>query len=283
MPIDRATLLAWDFEPAAQEYTHRDAILYALGLGLGRDPTDLAELPFVYERELLTLPTFAVTLASPGLWVRNPATGITWQKLVHSGQRSTFFRPLPSSGRVISKARICEVWDRGVDKGAVLLIKREIKDEISGEVYCRLEQTLMLLADGGFGGQKPSPPEFQIPKRERDTMLSFDTFPGQATLYRLNGDWNPLHIDPEVAAQAGFPRPILQGYCTYGIAGIVACKAAKKECSLLRSLECHFTHPVLPGDRLEFLFWQSSDREWLFQALVGDAVVLDRGRAGFSL
>jgi acyl dehydratase len=281
MPIDPIKLANWQFEPVEQSYTHKEAILYALGLGLGRDPMDESELPYVYEKDLRTLPTFGVTLSTLGLWVKNPDTGITWTKLVHSGQKSTFHRPLPANANVKGLARISEVWDRGAEKGAVIVVEREIKDRDSGESYCTLEQTLMLRADGGFGGEQPPKPTVVLPERDCDRVVPFATLPGQAILYRLCGDWNPLHVDPAIAASAGFSQPILHGYCSYGIAGLAASRAAEQPYEALHQLECQFSGPVLPGDELVFHFWRE-ETGLLFQAKVGDRIVLNRGRAEFK-
>jgi acyl dehydratase len=281
--IDPQKLLDWRFEPVMQNYDHKDVILYALGIGLGRDPLNRTELRYVYEQDLSTLPTFAVTLATLGMWVKNAETGITWSKLVHSAQRSTFHRALPDSARITGYARISQVWDRGPEKGAVIVVEREILDSDSNDTYCTLEQTLMLRADGGFGGEPPPKPTVTLSERKPDEIVRVNTAPGQAILYRLSGDWNPLHIDPDLSRKAGFPQPILHGYCCYGIAGWTACQAAKRDSSSLRQLECQFTGPVVPGDELEFHWWNDRDDEWLFQARVDDRVVLNRGRAAFEI
>jgi len=283
MPIAPQTLLEWHFETVQQEFSPKDVILYALGLGLGRDPLDRSALQYVYEKDLVTLPTFAVTLATLGMWVKDPRTGITWEKLVHSAQRATFHRALPAEGRVTASARISEVWDRGSEKGAVIAVQRDIVDSASKEPYCTLEQTLMLRADGGFGGEAPPATGVTIPDRPADEIQQFATAPGQAILYRLSGDWNPLHIDLDLAASAGFSRPILHGYCCYGIAGWTVCQAAGRATAALRQLECQFTGPVIPGDELAFHFWQRRENEWLFQARVGERVVMNHGLAVFRL
>ena len=282
MPLDREKLLAWKFNPVTQTYSQRDAILYALGIGLGRDPLDQSELQYVYEKNLMTLPTFAVTLATLGMWVRNPEIGITWKQLVQSAQRSTFHRPLPGSAQVTGEARISEVWDRGHDKGAVVVVQRTIKDSETHELYCTLEQSLALRADGGFGGSAPPRAEVNLSDRAPDKVIRYATAPGQAIIYRLSGDWNPLHIDPDIAAEAGFSRPILHGNCSYGIAGWVACLAAGKDCIKLSRLECQFSGPVVPGDEMEFRFWEDEDNQWLFQARTGQRVVLNRGLVTFK-
>ena len=283
MAIDSNTLLNWQFDDVGHSYNERDSILYALGVGLGRDPLNRDELNYVYEQNLKTLPTMAVTMATLGMWVKNPATGITWNKLVHSGQNAVFHHPLPSAGKVTGKAEISEVYDRGAEKGAVIVVKRSIYDAETEVCYCTLEQTLMLRADGGFGGATlPKGNQVSMPDRQADVRLSQETTPGQAIIYRLSGDWNPLHIDPDVATQAGFSQPILHGYCSYAIAGWAVCQAAKQPASALKELSAQFTFPVLPGNSIEFEFWQQSENEWLFNATSNGKLVLNKCRARFS-
>ncbi|MCK9504211.1 MAG: hypothetical protein M0Q95_08510 [Porticoccaceae bacterium] len=282
MAINPETLLNWHFDEVPHSYTHRDVILYALGVGLGRDPLNRDELTYVYEKELVALPTFAVTLATLGLWVKNPETGITWTKLVHSGQSATFYKPLPSAAAVVGRARISQVYDRGADKGAVIVVERSIHDADNDACYCKLEQTLMLRADGGFGGNPPPKPAVNLPDTPSEKLFNFKTTPGQAIIYRLSGDWNPLHIDLDIAAQAGFPQPILHGYCSYGIAGWALSQVTGLGVTRLRHLECQFTGPVLPGDELSFELWQQQANTWLFRASVNDRIVLNKGMAVFT-
>jgi acyl dehydratase len=213
------------------------------------------------------------------LWVKNPATGITWTKLVHSAQNARFHRPLPAGACVYGKARISEIYDRR-DKGAVLVVERSIYDAADDQAYCTLEQTLLLRADGGFGGEPPPANDIALPDRPADKTFEFDTSPGQAIIYRLSGDWNPLHIDPEIAKAAGFPQPILHGYCSYAIAGWVASQVSGRAPCDLKQLACQFSGVVLPGDRLSFECWQQGSH-WLFNAKVGDRTVLNRGLAMF--
>lgn len=282
MAINYDKLINWLFEDQTQTYQDKDTILYALGLGIGRDPLNREQLKYTYEQELQSLPSMAVTLATLGMWVKNPATGINAVKLVHSGQAATFHRPLPPSATVIGRARISELYDRGPEKGAILVVERSIYDAINDDCYCTLKQTLMLRGDGGFGG--PPPPAtntINIPSRDADLTGNWQTTPGQAILYRLSGDFNPLHIDPDVALNAGFKQPILHGFCSYGIAGWMATQAVRKPAQALKILECRFTAPVIPGERIDFEFWHQDEKTMLFRASVGKRVVLNNGLAEF--
>lgn len=276
-------LLAHRFEARRHAYAPRDAILYALGVGLGRDPVDPVDLAFLDETRLSVLPTFAATLASPGLWVKEPSLGIDWVRLVHAAQAAEFQAPLPPSAEVTGAARVASVTDHGAERGAEVVVERTIADAASGRIHCTLRQTLLLRGNGGFAARPaPRPAREPVPERAPDATAAFDVSPRAALIYRLSGDWNPLHIDPAVAARAGFPRPILHGLCSYGIAGWIVLKTvAAGEPARLKSLAARFAGPVVPGDRLDFALWRSGARVD-FTARVGPRIVLDQGVAELS-
>ncbi|MDD3443939.1 MAG: MaoC/PaaZ C-terminal domain-containing protein [Zavarzinia sp.] len=280
MTFSPETLLSWPFPVKTQRYEVRDAILYALGIGLGQDPLDGTELNFLLEDRLEVLPTYAVTLATLGMWVKEPALGIDWHRLVHSAQAATFHAPLPANAEVRARARVTEVADRGAGKGAVVTLERVIEDATNGTPYCTLLQTLLLRDNGGFGGEPPRKSIHPgIPDREPDAILSITTSSRAALIYRLSGDWNPLHADPAVAARAGFPRPILHGLASYGIAGWAILKIfAEAAPARLGHLAMRFSGIVIPGDNLNFRMWRQG-RDILFNAHVGDRLVLDQGIA----
>lgn len=279
MPIDPARLLAHSFPEIRHSYVERDAILYALGLGLGADPLDEADLDHLLETRLKVLPTLAVTLASPGLWVREPALGIDWVQIVHAAQAATFGLPLPPRADVIGTARIASLTDRGAGRGAVLAVERKIRDATSGDVYCILRQTLLLRGDGGHCGPPP-PKDDAVPPPDRapDVRIEVPTSHRAALIYRLSGDWNPLHADPAVARAAGFERPILHGLASYGMAGLALCRALQRAPGALRSLSVRFAGVVTPGDTLSFAIWQTADTA-VFEARIGERIVLNKGYA----
>jgi acyl dehydratase len=279
MAIDPARLKAYAFPEIAHDYVERDAILYALGLGLGDDPTASGDLDHLLETRLKVLPTMAVTLSSPGMWVRDPALGIDWVRLVHSAQEAEFLAPLPPRGKVIGSARIADLFDRGADRGAVIVVERKIRDAESGLLYCVLRQTLLARGDGGFGGEPPpAEPGAAPPARGPDSSVRLPVSRRAALIYRLSGDWNPLHADPEVARAAGFPRPILHGLASYGMAGVAICRALGEPMENLRALSLRFANVVYPGDPLEFAIWRDNDNV-TFEARVENKIVLNRGRA----
>ncbi len=282
MPIDMEKLLAWPFPDVEHSYTTRDTMLYALGAGAGSDPLDADDLRYVYEDGLVALPTMPVVLGYPGFWARNPETGITWRKLLHGEQGLTLHAPLPVSGTVIGRTRITGLIDKGEDKGALLFSERNVIEKDSGRLLATLTATAFLRGDGGFGGPSgPAPKPRPIPERAADASLDLATLPNAALVYRLSGDYNPLHADPGTAAAAGFPRPILHGLCTYAVAGRAILRLACDNDPLrLKSLNARFTAPVLPGETIRTEIWRDG-RVIAFRSSVVErgVTVLNNGRA----
>lgn len=274
--LDVACLLNHDFGETRQSWGARDAILYALGVGLGRDPLNRAELRFLDERSLSVLPTFAVTLASPGMWIRDPKFGVDFGKLVHFAQSAEFPTPLLPEGEIVGAARVLSISDRGVGKGSFLVLERRISDAASGALYCRLEQTLLLRGDGGFGGPQAVRGQGYAFERTPDASTSFETSPRAALIYRLSGDWNPLHLDPDFAAKAGFERPVLHGLASYAISGVAVSRAAERDPADIAQLSCRFSGVVIPGDEIRLDLWHEEEATH-FRGFVGERKVLDDG------
>jgi acyl dehydratase len=281
MPIRPDALLAHIFPETRQRYAKRDTILYALGVGLGGDPCDPPDLPFLLEDRLQPLPTFAVTLGSLGMWIKAPQFGVDFAKLVHYEQSADFHASLPAEGEVVCRARVLSVKDRGEGRGAVVVVERDIGDATLMTSYCTLRQTLLLRSDGGFGGGPPPPAPSIIPERVPDRVARFPTDPRAALIYRLSGDWNPLHADPEAAKRGGFERPILHGLASYAIAGVAVSRAFDRSPAHVAALSCRFTGVVFPGDTLTFRIWRDA-KGAAFQALVGERKTLDQGHVAFS-
>ncbi|MET0547098.1 MAG: MaoC/PaaZ C-terminal domain-containing protein [Caulobacterales bacterium] len=276
MPLNVHAILSHRFKELRQQYTERDAILYALGLGLGADALDQSDLDYLLETRGKALPFFAVTMASPGMWMRDPTFGVTFSKLVHSAQEATFHAPLPARAEVNATPCVAGLYDRGEDRGAVLIVEREIRDAQSQTLYCTVRQTLLLRGDGGFGGNPPPKlTSAPIPNRTADNTYDVRTSTRAALIYRLSGDWNPLHADPEFAKTAGFEKPILHGLASYGIAGRGLMKAYNCSISFLR---CQFSGIVFPGDSITFKTWDGGGNI-AFEAFVGDRKVLANGLA----
>lgn len=285
MAIDYHRLMGWDFPPVRQSLTRQDCILYALGVGLGGDPLDPAQLRFVYEDRLAALPTMAVVLAYPGFWVKDPATGIDWVRVVHGEQAITLHRQLPVEAELIGASRITGIVDKGAGKGAVVYSERRVSDAATGELYATLAMSAFCRGDGGFGGPSgPSWPVHAIPERLPDLACDLPTLPQQALLYRLSGDYNPLHADPAVARAAGFPRPILHGLCTLGIAGHALLRSCcDYDPSRVRSLSLRFSAPVYPGETLRTEMWCSAETvSFRTRAVERDVIVLNNGKMELS-
>jgi acyl dehydratase len=283
MPIDPEALRQWPIAEIEHTYTARDTMLYALGLGCGADPLDENQLRFVYEGRLQALPSMAVVLGYPGFWIGDPATGADWKKVLHGEQVIEIFKPLPAAATVIGKSRVTGLFDKGKDKGAVLVSERDVVDKSTGDVLCRLTSTTMLRGDGGFGGPSgPLPAPHPLPDRASDLTVSIDTLPQAALIYRLSGDYNPLHADPAVARSGGFEKPILHGLCTFG----VVCRAlldavCGNDPSKLRKMQVRFSAPVFPGETIVTEFWKEPGGVVSFRAEVKqrDLVVINNGRA----
>ena len=221
MPIPYPDVLQFKREGMRFQWSERDCMLYALGLGFGSDPMDEAELAFVYEKGLKAVPTLATAVAFAKGPVDDVALDMTM--VVHADQRAVFHRPFPAQGVILCDMAITGAWDRG-PRGAMLEIESRLRDEAGG-MLATLTAALVARGDGGFGGPaEGAPSPHLVPDRAPDLILDFETRPEQALLYRLSGDDNPLHADPEAARAAGFDRPIRHGLCTYGI----CCRAVLK-------------------------------------------------------
>ncbi|HET9904129.1 MAG TPA: MaoC/PaaZ C-terminal domain-containing protein [Xanthobacteraceae bacterium] len=281
MPINYEKLMALDIPPVEQTYTSRDTMLYALGLGLGQDPLDEAELAFVYEKDLKALPTMCCVLATRP-WMREMDTGIDYVKLVHGEQEFTLHRPLPPAARVRGKSRVVDIVDKGAGKGALVYSERTLTDAETGEVIATLRHTTFCRGDGGFGGPvRPSRPPHPLPERPPDAVCDVPTRPETALIYRLSGDYNPLHAEPAVAAKAGFPRPILHGLATFGIAGRAILKTlCGYDAKRLVGMAGRFSAPVYPGETLRVEMWHEGETVPFRVRVAGrDADALTNGRA----
>ncbi|GAP38112.1 MaoC/PaaZ C-terminal domain-containing protein [Piscinibacter sakaiensis] len=285
--LDYEKTRAWRSADTRHAYTAKDTILYALGLGIGADALDPKQLRFTYEKDLVALPTMAAVLASPGAWMRERTElGIDFLKLVHGEQGVVLHAPLPAAATLVGRSRVVRVVDKGEGRGAVLHVEKTLADEASGQLIATAEQVLFLRGNGGFsahgGGDAPAPALPATPETPPDLVVELPTRPDAALLYRLSGDLNPLHVDPAVAARAGFPKPILHGLATYGTAchGIV--KAfCEYDPSRLTSIRARLSSPVFPGETIRLECWRLPDGVVAFRGRVAerDVVVLSHGRA----
>jgi acyl dehydratase len=282
MTIVYDKLMALDITPAEQIYDAKDCMLYALGVGLGHDPMNEDELAFVYEKDLKVLPTMATVLAHSGSLARNPDSGINWVMVVNGEQGFALERPLSGEGVLIGRTKIVEVIDKGAGKGALLLTERKITDKATGAPIATVTQTIFCRGDGGFGGPpRQSPQPHPIPTRAPDAVCDFGTRPEMALIYRLSGDYNPLHAEPAAAKAAGFDRPILHGLGTFGVSGHALLKTVcGYDPARLKSFSCRFSAPVFPGETIRTEMWRDGPIVSFRARVVGrDVIAINHGRA----
>ena len=283
--FDYEKILNWPFEPVVQSYTKKDTMLYALGLGFGQNPTDANELQYVYEKDLLTFPTMAVVMGHPGSWLSDPESGIDMTKVLHGEQALQIHKPMPIEGTIVAETKVLEVIDKGAEKGAVIIIERKLFEQNSHELYCTQHSTIMARGNGGFGGPVTSIPKpHALPERQGDKIVEILTSTQAALLYRLSGDYNPLHADPELAKKVGFDAPILHGLASFGIAA----RAVLQACDItnpdkLSFISLRFSKPVYPGETISTEVWRDKDVV-SFRSIVTerDVVVLNNGKVEFS-
>ncbi len=282
MPLDPDKLLALQIPPVEHAYGPKDCMLYALGVGLGQDPLNEDELAFVYEKNLKVLPTFALVQGYSPYWLRNQDAGVTWNKVVHGEQGLTLRKPVAPQGVVIGQTRIVDVIDKGEGRGALVFAERKVIDKQTGDLLATLTQTAFCRADGGFGGPKrEAPAPHPIPERAPDLVCDLPTRPEIALVYRLSGDVNPLHADPDFAHAAGFPRPILHGLATFGVAGHALLKSVcGNDPARLTAIKGRFSAPVYPGETIRTEIWRDG-AVLSFRARVveRDLVAINNGRA----
>lgn len=284
MAINYETLKNRPFPEIEHSYTSRDTILYALGIGIGADPLDDDQVRFTFEEHqgFAPLPTMPVVMAGPGFWMRDPDSGVTWDKVLHGEQRLTIHNPMPAEGTVVGKTYIKDVIDKGEGKGALIYVAREVYDKASGAHISTSISTTFARADGGFGGPSgPTLPVHALPERSPDLVDEMHTLPQAALIYRLSGDFNPLHASPQIAMGAGFPAPILHGLCSYGIAGWSVLRTiCGGDPAKLKQFDLRFSSPVFPGETLRTEMWKEGDTvSFRTTAVERDKVVLNNGYA----
>ena len=259
MAFDPDQLIGTQQSDLPINYSEKDTILYALSIGLSRDAQNRRELAYTYEGGgLMTLPTLATTLI-PDMF---PADlGWDFDKVLHCEQRLSIYRPLPPAAEIKVDKRIAAIHDLGKSRGAMLYFEADGRLAADDTALFSSGSTILARGDGGFGGSRGQAPKpHRVPSREPDMSCQLKTSASQALLYRLNGDFNPLHADPRVAARAGYKRPILHGLCTYG----VACHAILKtvldyDYTLIAGFDARFSSPVLPGDTIATEIWQDGN------------------------
>lgn len=268
MSLNYAALKSRASKRVEQKWTASQTILYALGLGA-------TELDFVYEKALRALPTMPGVLAGEGFFLAEPVYNVDIRKMLHVSQSVELHAPIPVAGCFSAENTIGAVVSKG--EHALVEMARRVYDA-KGTHFASVVQTVMLRGAGGFTGDEAPPAPPAVPERVADVEIEFPTVKSQALLYRLSGDLNPLHIDPELAQIAGFDRPILHGMCSYGIAGrAIIAALCDNDPAGLAAISCRFSAPVYPGATLRTEIWHGETVQ--FRALAAGRVVLSHGVA----
>jgi acyl dehydratase len=281
MGLNYERIMAYRPADIPVHYGARECILYALGIGLGMDPLNAGELKFVYERAgLEAFPTMAVVLGWPGRMI-DPAFGIDERLVVAGDLKVVLHRPLAPAARLVSRPRVKEVIDKGSGNAAIILNTRDLVAE-DGTPVATVDSSTFARKHGGFGGKATETPvPHAVPTTAPEKSCELPTPPNLALLYRLNGDENPLHADPERAKVAGFDRPILHGAASFGIAAhaiLRVCADYRPE--RLKSIEARFSRPVFPGETIRTEMWPERERISFQCRVVGrDEIVLSNGLA----
>ena len=276
MPIDPSKALGAKIAAADAAWTKDQVILYHLGIGAGVPATDPNELTYTYEGSLKVLPTFGVIPvfgAFMGGMAGVPGLDINPIMVLHGEQDLEVHKAIPVEAKVKNEGKVAALYDKG--KGAVVILEVETKDE-GGDTIWVNRFSIFARGEGGFGGD-PGPKAGNLPpERAPDNVVESPTLPQQALLYRLSGDKNPLHCDPEFAKMGGFDKPILHGLCTYG----VVCKAVVDrvlagDCAKVARYQARFAGVVFPGETIVTSIWREGGKV-LLQAKVKerDAPVL---------
>jgi acyl dehydratase len=259
MPIDPVKALGTPFEETRSSWGQDDIILYHLGVGAGWQATDPKELEYTYEGHLKVLPSFAVIPAQSCMPLTVPGLEFDPALMLHGEQELIIHSPVPTAADVIHSGRVAELWDKG--KAAVAVFEMSTRDASSGDLICVNRFSTFLRGEGGFGGESGPKPGNEPPERAPDIVVESPTLPQQALLYRLNGDKNPLHADPEFAKLGGFDRPILHGLCSYGI----VCKAVVDhaldgDTAAVARYQVRFAGVVFPGETIVTSMWHENDQ-----------------------
>ena len=276
-------------EPRTYQWTDRDTILYALGVGAGTD-----DLAFTTENShdiaQQVLPTFAV-ICCMGFGAAGLVGSFNAGMLLHGSQEIRLSAPLPATGSLSVVAEVADIQDKGEGKNGIIILRARGSDPDTGAQVAETLTTLVIRGAGGFGGQpgqRPAAPEF--PDREPDARIALPTRSDQALIYRLSGDRNPLHSDPWFARElAGFDKPILHGLCSYGFAGrALLAELAGGQAAKLTAMGARFSAPVFPGETLTTSIWRTGSGRAVYRTEASGAdgsntrVVLDDGVAEYT-
>ena len=280
MKLDK--ILAHQFKDLEFVATPRDCMLYALGIGVGQRPEDPRDLQFVYEENLKFFPSYVNVICHPGAWITAPEFEVQWVKLLHGEQSFTINRQLEPGKTYVGSYKVTGVIDKGEGKGAMVYLEKALREKGSIEVVSTVTSTYVLRGDGGCGGTMSEAPKIHaIPETAPEATSSLPTLPQAALIYRLSGDYNPIHANPVLAKKAGFEKPILHGLCTFGVATRAILQTyCNDDPAKLKSVSLRFSSPVYPGETIVTEFWREGNViSFRAKSAERDVVVLNNGRA----
>lgn len=292
--IDVDQALGFHYPDVTASYAEKDLILYALGVGAGRDPMDRRDLHLVYENDsegFRPLPSYAVVPALNAVFAYAMANGTMgpgldygFDRVLHGEQTLELKAPLPPNATLVHKARVAEIFDKG--KHAIVITHVDSYDAKTNTLLFVNDVSTLVRGAGGWGGPKGTAPEVNVPpERAPDAVITEKTEPNQALLYRLSGDWNPLHADPEMAALFGFDRPILHGLCTFGFVTRAVINAFRDgDPRSFKGIKVRFSGSVFPGETLKTEMWKQNDTQVIFRTTVVErgVVVVSNAAVEFS-
>lgn len=275
-------ILNKQFDDIEHHASPRDCMLYALGIGVGLRPEDPNDLQFTYEQGLKMFPAMVNVISHPGGWIAAPELEVNWVKLLHGEQSFTINRQMEPGKTYVGSYKVVGVLDKGEGKGAMVYLRKELREKGQSEVVSTVTSTYVLRADGGCGGNMTEAPAIHaIPERAADAVCELPTLPQAALIYRLSGDYNPIHADPVLAKKAGFDKPILHGLCTFGVATrAIISTMCGEDPAKLKSVALRFSSPVYPGETIKTEFWRDGNVvSFRSTAVERNVVVLNNGRA----
>ncbi|MFP4039952.1 MAG: SDR family NAD(P)-dependent oxidoreductase [Desulfosudaceae bacterium] len=256
--------------PVTRDYTWKDVVLYALGVGAG-----FSNLEYCYEKDLKVIPSFSIAAIFEFLTKIALETELNLAGLLHAEQELIFHNPIPTEGTLKTEGQVTDIYDKG-DKGAIIVGQSETWHS-NGEKLFTSIITLFARFDGGFGGKNAPKNEVVIPDRQPDIEVEDQTSEDQPLIYRLSGDVNPLHVDKDFAKMAGFEKPILHGLCTHGFAcRLLIDNLVPGQPEKARRMACRFSRPLMPGDPIRLQIWKESDGQALWRVVnpkTGDTVI----------
>ena len=260
--------------PCTKDYTWKDTVLYALGVGAGFD-----DLDYCYEKDLKVIPSFAITTAYDLMPELATASNINLAGILHGEHEIIFHSPIPPEGTLSTAGAITHYYDKGRDKGALIVAEFETHHSNGDKLFTSIA-TVFARLDGGFGGEDAPKKQIVFPERDADMVVDARPTADQPLIFRLSGDTFQLHVDREFAEMAGFERPIMHGLCTHGY----ACRALIEklvpgEPQKVRRLDCRFKRPLYPGVPIKTLIWQIDDGQALWRVINAESgeVVIDNG------